>query len=127
MIQVLQKMQQKLEYQQKKKLCVLFEQKETIGEDLIFLENIDQQIEVQMRQFAQNTLIQKSAELVSVLEEVNRKQVKDSKREEGGEWLDFNNELVPAYVTGEFILLNYSQVRDSQEVVYSPVLTSNCL
>lgn len=56
-------------------------------------------------------LIEKSGELVSVLEEINRKQIKEAKTIESITTLDFDNELTPAYCSGTYLLEDYSKVR----------------
>ena len=60
-----------------------------------------------MRQFPQIVLIQKSEELIRVLQEINQKQIKEQQQIERITELEFESELTPEYKSGEFVIENY--------------------
>ena len=66
-------MNQKLESDLKSKLVVLVSQKNSVSEEIEFLENMKNELETQIKDSPKNVLIAKSEDLIQMLKEINNK------------------------------------------------------
>lgn len=66
-------MNQKLETELKSKLVVLISQKNSVSEEIDFLENMKNELDRQIRDSPKNILISKSDDLIQMLKEINGK------------------------------------------------------
>ena len=105
----------------------LVEEREMIMEDIGFYEKINNEIEKQMKEFTEGVLICKSGELVGVLRTINEKAIKEEESVEKIVDLQFSSEILPTFSCDEFTLRDYSLKRQTEEVIYSDIMTVNCL
>jgi tripartite motif-containing protein 37 len=101
----------------KSRLISLLAQKQSISEEIDFLEGMQVEVTRQVKDVPKSQLITKSHETVRMLQDMTRKPLPAFNSASIS--LDFPSELVPSYDSTTFILRNYSRVRDTNEVVYS--------
>ena len=66
-------MNQKLESDLKSKLVVLISQKNSVSDEIEYLENMKNELEHQIKESPKNVLIGKSEDLIQMLKETNEK------------------------------------------------------
>jgi len=135
-------MNQKLESELKSKLVVLISQKNSVSDEIEYLEDIKNKLEHQIRDSPKNMLIAKSEDLIQMLKEINNKP--NFKFNASGINFAFKSdklynfiykykkflqrsELVPEYDSATFVMMNYSKLRKTKDIVYSEPLQKNGL
>lgn len=66
-------MSQKLESELKSKLVVLISQKNSVSDEIEFLDNMKNELDTQIKESPKNILISKSEDLIQMLKEINSK------------------------------------------------------
>ncbi|KAF0984768.1 hypothetical protein FDP41_000667 [Naegleria fowleri] len=114
-----------LETLYKTKLSSLVSQKNLIIDEISMLEQLNKELGKQIETSPQCVLIQKTPDIVRVVDEINKKPpITFSKISVDH---SFPNELVPAFEGGQFKIENYFEKVKSTEVIYSEPININGL
>ncbi|XP_061659284.1 E3 ubiquitin-protein ligase TRIM37 [Syngnathoides biaculeatus] len=110
----------RLDNQLKNKLITLMGQKTSLTQETELLESILQEVEHQLHSCSKSELISKSPEILLMFQQVHRKPMQSFVTTPVPP--DFTSELVPAYDSSTFVLVNFSTLRQRADPVYSPPL-----
>ncbi|XP_077361311.1 E3 ubiquitin-protein ligase TRIM37 isoform X2 [Festucalex cinctus] len=110
----------RLDNQLKNKLITLMGQKTSLTQETELLESILQEVEHQLHSCSKSELISKSPEILLMFQQVHRKPMQSFVTTPVPP--DFTSELVPAYDSSPFVLINFSTLRQRADPVYSPPL-----
>ncbi|XP_039612792.1 E3 ubiquitin-protein ligase TRIM37 isoform X1 [Polypterus senegalus] len=110
----------RLDNQLKNKLITLMGQKTSLTQETELLESLLQEVEHQLRSCSKSELICKSPEILLMFQQVHRKPMASFVTTPVPP--DFTSELVPAYDSSTFVLVNFSTLRQRADPVYSPPL-----
>lgn len=115
----------RLDTQLKNKLLTLMGQKNALTQETELLESLLQEVEHQLKVCTKNALIDKSAELLQMFEQVQRKPMASFVT--ASIPADFNSEIVPSYDSSTFCISEFSKLRHKGDPVYSEALNVNGL
>lgn len=118
-------MQNRLDSQLKVKLLNLIAQKSSMSQEIELLDSMLHEVDRQLNSSQKSQFIAKSGDFTKMLTELHRKPTTELEKISIS-W-DFESEIVPPYECGEFLISNYSRVRESLEVIYSQPLFANGL
>uniref|UniRef100_A0A8C8E2V1 Tripartite motif containing 37 n=1 Tax=Oryzias sinensis TaxID=183150 RepID=A0A8C8E2V1_9TELE len=104
----------------KNKLITLMGQKTSLTQETELLESLLQEVEHQLHSCSKSELISKSPEILLMFQQVHRKPMQSFVTTPVPP--DFTSELVPAYDSSTFVLVNFSTLRQRADPVYSPPL-----
>lgn len=110
----------RLDNQLKNKLITLMGQKTSLTQETELLESLLQEVEHQLHSCSKSELISKSPEILLMFQQVHRKPMQSFVTTPVPP--DFTSELVPAYDSSTFVLVNFSTLRQRADPVYSPPL-----
>ncbi|XP_023198070.1 E3 ubiquitin-protein ligase TRIM37 [Xiphophorus maculatus] len=110
----------RLDNQLKNKLITLMGQKTSLTQETELLESLLQEVEHQLHSCSKSELISKSPEILLMFQQVHRKPMQSFVTTPVPP--DFTSELVPAYDSSTFVLINFSTLRQRADPVYSPPL-----
>ncbi|XP_029029822.1 E3 ubiquitin-protein ligase TRIM37 isoform X2 [Betta splendens] len=115
----------RLDNQLKNKLITLMGQKTSLTQETELLESLLQEVEHQLHSCSKSELISKSPEILLMFQQVHRKPMQSFVTTPVPP--DFTRytcqlELVPAYDSSTFVLVNFSTLRQRADPVYSPPL-----
>ncbi|XP_068456496.1 E3 ubiquitin-protein ligase TRIM37 isoform X2 [Clinocottus analis] len=110
----------RLDNQLKNKLITLMGQKTSLTQETELLESLLQEVEHQLHSCSKSELIAKSPEILLMFQQVHRKPMQSFVTTPVPP--DFTSELVPAYDSSTFVLVNFSTLRQRADPVYSPPL-----
>ncbi|XP_068600412.1 E3 ubiquitin-protein ligase TRIM37 [Brachionichthys hirsutus] len=110
----------RLDNQLKNKLITLMGQKTSLTQETELLESLIQEVEHQLHSCSKSELISKSPEILLMFQQVHRKPMQSFVTTPVPP--DFTSELVPAYDSSTFVLVNFSTLRQRADPVYSPPL-----
>ncbi|XP_045896962.1 E3 ubiquitin-protein ligase TRIM37 isoform X2 [Micropterus dolomieu] len=110
----------RLDNQLKNKLITLMGQKTSLTQETELLESLLQEVEHQLHSCSKSELISKSPEILLMFQQVHRKPMQSFVTTPVPP--DFTSELVPAYDSSNFVLVNFSTLRQRADPVYSPPL-----
>ncbi|XP_034021305.1 E3 ubiquitin-protein ligase TRIM37 [Thalassophryne amazonica] len=110
----------RLDNQLKNKLITLMGQKTSLTQETELLESLLQEVEHQLHSCSKSELISKSPEILLMFQQVHRKPMQSFVTTPVPP--DFTSELVPAYDSSMFVLVNFSTLRQRADPVYSPPL-----
>ncbi|KAM8899814.1 E3 ubiquitin-protein ligase TRIM37 isoform 2-T2 [Spinachia spinachia] len=110
----------RLDNQLKNKLVTLMGQKTSLTQETELLESLLQEVEHQLHSCSKSELISKSPEILLMFQQVHRKPMQSFVTTPVPP--DFTSELVPAYDSSTFVLVNFSTLRQRADPVYSPPL-----
>ena len=115
----------RLDTQLKNKLLTLMGQKNALTQETELLESLLQEVEHQLQVCTKNSLIDKSAELMQMFEQVQRKPMASFVT--ASIPADFTSEIVPSYDASTFCITEFSKLRHKGDPVYSEALNVNGL
>lgn len=107
----------RLDNQLKNKLITLMGQKTSLTQETELLESLLQEVEHQLHSCSKSELISKSPEILLMFQQVHRKPMQSFVTTPVPP--DFTSELVPAYDSSTFVLVNFSTLRQRADPVYS--------
>ncbi|KAF0038405.1 hypothetical protein F2P81_008889 [Scophthalmus maximus] len=110
----------RLDNQLKNKLITLMGQKTSLTQETELLESLLQEVEHQLHSCSKSELISTSPEILLMFQQVHRKPMQSFVTTPVPP--DFTSELVPAYDSSTFVLINFSTLRQRADPVYSPPL-----
>jgi len=111
LIRVMTLLKDRLELQLKEKLMILLSEKNVIGDEINYLENLQKGVDKEINECSKTSLIGKSKELIQAIDEVKtRPSISFNGVDVSPE---FPSELVPEYVGGIFELPKFSQARQA--------------
>ncbi len=99
------------------KMLQLKKQKSDIADEIDFIETMQIKINRQLSNYSKSTLIYKTPELISMLQEIQNKPTYTSSFIPISP--DFPSEIVPSYDEGTYKIERYSILRRTTEVIYS--------
>ncbi|XP_077597067.1 E3 ubiquitin-protein ligase TRIM37 isoform X2 [Stigmatopora nigra] len=110
----------RLDSQLKNKLITLMGQKTSLTQETELLDSFLQEVEHQLHSCSKSELISKSPEILLMFQQVHMKPMQSFVTTPVPP--DFTSELVPAYDSSTFVLVNFSTLRQRADPVYSPPL-----
>ena len=116
----MEQMQARLEAQLQNKMQTLHERKSTVCQEIEKLENLHVELNKKLSRSGKSSLISQTPEILNTLKDVHKKPI--SKFKKSYVSAEFPSEIVPCYDCAVFEIKNYSQLRESVEVVYSEPL-----
>lgn len=93
-------------------------QKTAMSSEIEQLEEFQQKLNAQLFHEPKSKLIKKSTELVRQLQELNARPA--SNYVQNSVQVEFPSDIVPDYDCGEYKLRHFSQLRHSEDPIYSP-------
>ena len=123
LLNCMEQMQARLDAQLKEKIQVISHNRDEIYAEICKVKDLQNELEIELNQVTKSKLINKSAELVKKLKNIQTLPI--SKFEHSVVDWEFYSEIVPKYDSGIFILKNFSKIKPTKEVVYSDILNAN--
>lgn len=108
------------------RLTKLMTQKEEIQNEVTRFETCHEMIKAQINQMTKSQLIAQSEELIEQLRS-NQEGSLSTQLLTGQVSYDFPSDLQPDFVSAEFVIKDYAAVKETKEIVYSDLMTSNGL